>query len=380
MRHEQKFEFKITKFKESSLQTKNNHFSTMKVSTSRSIICQRTVVGLKTYAKTSENQKILTTAFFISLIDYWFTLITNRSLKLALSKKNEDAYNKAIEHLKFTAYVFQHMKIGAKGHWKPVQTGLLMAVECSLFLQNYFLNEVGLSFLLLDRFTQDCLENLFSLLRFRQPVPYALHLKQNLKMITLSQLSNNTKKNISYYNDVNDTEKMEHNFLEFSKAIAVSRQYEKDLNTFFETCAIKVPQVTDNQMHSIDEWEWPIIYDIAGSVVHSIKCINMKICDDCFNSVLWNGEGYHPYSIIVQMRSYKEKSLLYVSDPCFKAIMKTEITFRSLKDTLTKAKDMNIVDFLVEELFITVRLQPGLLSFPDSISYLCQIYNWLSIL
>lgn len=64
---------------------------------------------------------------------------------------------------------------------------------------------------------------------------------------------------------------MEQNFLEFSKAIAVSRQYEKDLNAFFETCAIKVPQVTDNQMYSIDEWEWPIIYDIAGSVVHSIK-------------------------------------------------------------------------------------------------------------
>lgn len=167
-------------------------------------------------------------------------------------------------------------------------------------------------------------------------------------MITLSQLSKNTKKNISYYNDIDDTEKMEQNFLEFSKAIAVSRQYEKDLNAFFETCAIKVPQVTDNQMYSIDEWEWPIIYDIAGSVVHSIKCINMKICDDCFNSVLWNGEGYHPYSIIVHLRSYKEKSLLYVSDPCFKAIIKAEITFRSLKDTLTK--DMNIVDFLVEEL------------------------------
>lgn len=76
----------------------------------------------------------------------------------------------------------------------------------------------------------------------------------------------------------------------------------------------------------------------------------MKICDDCFNSVLWNGKGYHPYFIIVQMRSYKEKSLLYVSDPYFKVIMKAEITFRSLKDTLTKAKNMNIVDFLVEEL------------------------------
>ncbi|XP_036144197.1 uncharacterized protein LOC118647293 isoform X3 [Monomorium pharaonis] len=258
MRHEQKFEFKISKFTESSLQTKNNHFSTMKVSTPS--LC-------------------------IPIYEDW--------------------------------------------HKRSLETGPDRTTH--------------------GRFTQDCLENLFSLLRFRQPVPYALHFKQNLKMITLSQLSNNTKKNTSYYND-DDTKKIEHNFLEFSKAIGISRQHEKDLNAFFETCAIKIPQVSDNQMHSIDEWEWPIIYDIAGSVVRSVKCINIKICDDCFKSVLWNGKKYHPYSIIVQMRSYTENSLLHVSDPCFKAIMKSEITFRHLKDTLTKAKDMNIVNFVVKEL------------------------------
>lgn len=144
-----------------------------------------------------------------------------------------------IEHLKFTAYVFQHMKIGTKGHWKPVQIGLLMAVDCLVSLQNYFLNEVGLPFLLLGRFTQDCLENLFSFLRFRQPVSYAIHLKQNLKMITLSQLCNNTKKNLNY--DVDDTEEIQRDFLKFSKSAEASRQHEKDLNAFFEACTIKVP-------------------------------------------------------------------------------------------------------------------------------------------
>lgn len=103
-------------------------------------------------------------------------------------------------------------------------------------------------------------------------------------------------------------------------------------------------------MHSIDKWEWPIIYDIAGAVVHSVKCTNMTICDNCFNSVLWQGEEHHPYSILVQMRSYTENGLLYVSDACFKAFIKSEITFRHLKDILIKAKDMNIVNFLVEEL------------------------------
>ncbi|CAL1682466.1 unnamed protein product [Lasius platythorax] len=167
-------------------------------------------------------------------------------------------------------------------------------------------------------------------------------------MITLSQLCNNTKKNVSY--DVNDTEEIQRDFLKFSKSAEVSRQHEKDLNAFFKACTIKVPQVTNMQMHIIDEWEWPIIYDIAGSVLHSVKCISMKICDNCFNSILWKGEGHHPYSIIVQMRSYKERSLLYVSDACFKAILKAEITFRNVIDTLIDAKNMDIVNFLAEEL------------------------------
>lgn len=88
----------------------------MKVSTARSVISRRTAIGLNAYGKITEDSKILTTAFFIFLVDNWFTIVTNRSRKLAFSKKNEDAYNKAIEHLKFIAYVCQHMKIGKKGH------------------------------------------------------------------------------------------------------------------------------------------------------------------------------------------------------------------------------------------------------------------------
>lgn len=348
--HEKRFTFKIaTKLRKSSLQTKNNFFA-MKVTTARSVICHRTAIGLNVYAKTTGNPKILTT-YFISLVDRWFTLVTNRSGKLALSKNKENVYNKAIEDIKLTAYIFQHMKIGTKGHWKPVQTGLLMTVECVLLLQNYFLNEVGLSFLLLGRFNQDCVENLFSLLRFKQSFPYALHVKQNLKIITLSQLCN-TKKNTNYDNDFDGTEceNLQQDFLTFTKAATASRQYEMDLNAFFEECSIKIPEVTDEQMHIIDEWEWPIIYDIAGAVVPSIKRLNMKICDNCFQSILWNGDERHSLSSLVQMRSYNEKSLLYVSDPCFKAIMKSEITLRNFKDILFNTKDINIVEFLTTEL------------------------------
>ena len=59
-----------------------------------------------------QNAEYLTTAWFISLFNRWFTLMTNRSAKLALSKKNPEAYADAIDHIKKTARVFQLISVG----------------------------------------------------------------------------------------------------------------------------------------------------------------------------------------------------------------------------------------------------------------------------
>ena len=42
-----------------------------------------------------------------------------------------------------------------------------------------------------SRFTQDCLENLFSLVRAKQVVPTALQFKNNLKLICVAQFLKN---------------------------------------------------------------------------------------------------------------------------------------------------------------------------------------------
>jgi len=68
--------------------------------------------GLQMLAVEKQNAEYLTTAWFISLFNRWFTLMTNRSAKLALSKKNPEAYADAIDHIKKTARVFQLISVG----------------------------------------------------------------------------------------------------------------------------------------------------------------------------------------------------------------------------------------------------------------------------
>uniref|UniRef100_A0A0K2TII2 Putative LOC100161707 [Acyrthosiphon pisum] n=1 Tax=Lepeophtheirus salmonis TaxID=72036 RepID=A0A0K2TII2_LEPSM len=73
------------------------------------------------------------------------------------------------------------------GYWKTLKTGILLLATSILQLHKKLLNE-GFSFILTARFTQDALENLFSLIRYKSPTPTSLEVQNNLRIIPLSQL------------------------------------------------------------------------------------------------------------------------------------------------------------------------------------------------
>ena len=71
--------------------------------------------------------------------------------------------------------------------WKPIQFGVILSTTSFINLQNKFLLEKKFDFLMTSRFTQDCLENLFSLVCAKQVVPTALQFKNNLKLICVAR-------------------------------------------------------------------------------------------------------------------------------------------------------------------------------------------------
>lgn len=82
---------------------------------------------------------------------------------------------------------FEKTEIGTekKKSWKPIQTGIVMSITAMLHVQKLFLGDMGFSFLLLSRFSTDALENLFSTLRSKNPVPRGLEFRSALKAATL---------------------------------------------------------------------------------------------------------------------------------------------------------------------------------------------------
>ena len=104
---------------------------------------------------------MLTTAWFIEKTRRWFDLCSSRCFKTALSLKKEEKYNEAISFLKDYISLIQRIKIGEKGHWKPIQTGIALSTTSIIEIAERLLKVEGFEFFLTSRLSQDKLENLF---------------------------------------------------------------------------------------------------------------------------------------------------------------------------------------------------------------------------
>ncbi|CAM4569919.1 unnamed protein product [Leuciscus chuanchicus] len=134
-----------------------------------------------------------TTAWFLEQVDHWFDIMSSRHPVMALSPHKIEEYQKAIKFLQDTIQLFSGLK--------PVQTGTVMATSTILLIQQDMLAQRHM-FVLSSRFTQDCLENLFSCIGQRNPVPTPVELHQALRSVSIGQFLA-TVKSGSYQEDDN---------------------------------------------------------------------------------------------------------------------------------------------------------------------------------
>ncbi|KAH7947703.1 hypothetical protein HPB52_015213 [Rhipicephalus sanguineus] len=119
---------------------------------------------------------------------------------VALSKIDPSRYQGAVDTLMLAQDTLRHMKMEPTAHWKPSQAGLLISTSVVLSLAEELLSLRGYKYLLTSRLIQDCLENVFSIVRMKKPVPSAYDVKSSLKLICVGQFLH-TPKSSSYDSD-----------------------------------------------------------------------------------------------------------------------------------------------------------------------------------
>ncbi|KAH9365836.1 hypothetical protein HPB48_013372 [Haemaphysalis longicornis] len=112
--------------------------------------------------------------------------MTSRYIGTAMSNFKESSHDEAVAFLEEFMVMFSSLSIKAtstdRDCFKPVQNGVLISTTSALRIQHELLNVYNFLFVLLCRFTRDALENLFSCVRSKNPVPRALEFKLTLRL------------------------------------------------------------------------------------------------------------------------------------------------------------------------------------------------------
>lgn len=286
-----------------------SHYDKMKVGPAFSLINSDTAAAVRLLVDNGTLDKsALTTAWFLELMFRWFRLMTSRTTKLALSHFDDVEYGKALQFLEETIALFEKICIGdeKKATWKPVQTGVILATTSVLLLQAMFLEKYNFKFLLLSRFSQDALENLFSTLRCKNPVPRVLEFKSSLRAATMAQFLRPSK-------DGSYTE--EDCFLLTGMA---------DDNKPNES---KMYVVRPSDLLDIQDLEHESLEYLAGYVVAQVKKANS--CQACVEAITSSAEG----NKLTMLKCYsKEKPALTVPSPAVLKLIETAENYVRLNE------------------------------------------------
>lgn len=309
-----------------------SHYDKMKVSKSTSIINHDVSSALKFIAEHKNRPDYLTTAWFIDQMEKWFYLMTSRSLMNALSKIDVSIYTSTIKFLEDFMEIINFMEVGLKKLWKPSQTGILISTRSILDIQKILLEEKKYKFILTGRFSQDCLENVFSVLRSKQIVPNALQVKNNLKILCVSQYLK-VPKETSYENDDREL------YADFLNILEQKSDNHYD--------AVKLP-ATVPCAETLNYSELNSLYNIAGYIVNSVKkqCVT---CDFCINSAGSTKPLVRSFTKFTNLKCYKMNTLFFCHETVFYFFVEMELLFRRFFG-IVSSQNIDLRSFFVEKM------------------------------
>ena len=315
--------------------TSSSHFKKMNVGRALHIFSKSVSAGLRYLIENEQRSTdYLCTAWFVELVDRWFDLMSSRHPVMALSPQKTSQYTDARDHLACFMKVVKTFQVGDMSSWKPIQTGVLLSTTTVLNLCDELLAS-RLEFLLTSRLTQDCVENLFSIVRSRHPTPTGREFKYALKLICTAQYLKPVKHS-NYHMD------------------------EREFLGELLPAQIVPPLVADTELddlqlsstESLDDAEKNSLYYLAGYCVHSLLRCN-QICTNCADSIRHSNNDEitaHPMSTLLRHKNFKEGALVEVGIDIFSSVLCWEDIVRSY-ETAFKARNIcqRVIDVCLEK-------------------------------
>lgn len=305
-----------------SIDVNPDHYSKMNVGSAVKFFSVETAAALENAVRMGFlTQDALTTAFFLRLIWKWFEICASKCLKKAITQKNK---LHKFEFLQSIIDMFQHIVVG-KG-WKPLNTGMIMATTALMEIAKESL-ERGYKFILLHRFTQDALENIFSQIRRKtSKAPSALQCIRALKSITIAQFISEIK-NTMYLTE-SDAFLLEH-----TSGLSKER---KANDASSNSVAIEPDDMAPSGVIEIPVADLSNLYYIAGAIINILP--RKGVCDTCISLLIENENSSVPENV-THLVDYADLGGLKRANSRMFAVVKTcEQHFIQNQENILKGK------------------------------------------
>ena len=331
------------------------HFDKMKVSHALNLFSHSVSASLRLMVETQNwDSSVLTTCWFLELMNKWFDLMSSRHPVLALSKFDVEKYECAISFLHVVIDVFDNLAIGQKATWKPVQTGVILSTLSVLQLQERLLNYDNFKFLLTARLTQDCLENLFSCIRSKNAVPTPLEFKNTLRLLTVSQYLKGAESGSYELDEGNFVA----DFVSLQPRVEVEDRVSEDLVLSCQALLNydALPAV------ELDPTEMCCLYYLGGYVLSRVEK-NDATCQSCIAAVSSSDfvqEFDSSITRLLTLKEYRPGCLKPCNQTAFNLILSAEITFRQLESSFLSTSNN-----LREQLFNEISVKTAEIDLPN---------------
>lgn len=204
-----------------------------------------------------------------------------------------------------------------------------MCTNAILRLQQTFFEKYGYETLFTSRFTQDCVENLFSVVRLKQKRPTPIQFRCHLRTIAISQYMQEVK-NASY--DMDDRKYLT-GFMEYMEEKCKEDSIQGASDQSSMDCSLSMADHVDNAsknhsktdvssfaaqiLSNYDNSETNALFHVAGYIVGTIGK-NMQTCNICFDPCHTSApfdKLYERFSNL--LANARGKPFVYVSKPIF---------------------------------------------------------------
>lgn len=234
-----------------------------------------------------------------------------------------DVYQETLQFLTFFKTMIHSIEVGHQRKWKPWQSAIILATNSILRLQDMFLNRKNYTFLLTGRFTQDCIENLFSQIRIRQKKPTALQFRNLLKSICISQYLTDVPGS-SY--DPDDREWL----IDFpSNVRQLGKQKESEKENVSVPPAVSSGSVSaPSAMQTLNESERNVMYHISGLIIHKVAKKG-SVCSTCVSKCISEQPFLANFSKFTILKDFTGNALVYANEETFIFFEKLESLIRA---------------------------------------------------